>query len=110
MYKRAILTAILVLGVAYPLRSLAEAAHTAQQEQEEQSGQNKSGSGQTTQTRQQIEATEEKVLGHDAHQKLEVLHVATESHPILSLSILGVVIVLAILAVVYFVRRKKNRS
>ncbi len=85
----------------WPIVSLAEEGHTAEQERAEQLAK-------SSQTHEQIEATEEKVLGHDAHQKLEVLHVATESNPITA--VVGGLAFLAVfaLAIGYFVTRKRS--
>lgn len=94
---------IVALSFAWPVISFAESGRTAAQEQAEQHAQ-------PSQTREQIEATEEKVLGHDAHQKLEVLHVASESNPVLALSLLLAALLLATVALGYVVKRKKSHK
>ena len=96
-------------SLSFPIASFAEEAHTALQEQQEQAAHRTSSGSETSQpsqTHEQIEATEEKLLGHDAHQKLEIAHTLVESNPWIPVAIFVTFVALIALAVRFLIRRK----
>lgn len=100
----AAIVGIMAMFFFSPVSVFAATMHTAEQEQMEQT---ESQGGSETQAHAQIEATEESVLGHDAHAKLEVLHAATESHPYVAGGVATVAVGGAIAGATFFLKRKK---
>lgn len=54
-----------------------------------------------------IEALEEKMLGKEAHEKLEVVHVAVEENPVVTIAAVIAVVVVASFALLRFLRRNR---
>ncbi|MDB4978669.1 MAG: hypothetical protein JWM56_855 [Candidatus Peribacteria bacterium] len=98
---------ILLLGFAHPISSSAEEDHTKAHEQQEQAQQDTVSSEKSSQAHKEIEAAEEKLLGHEAYQKLEAGHKLEENNPILFWSIVSIATLLVAMVVLYFVQKKK---
>jgi len=72
-------------------------------------GHSEQGEGSLT-SRDRIEQTEQKVLGNESYQKLEIVHTTVEKYPIIFGIFFMVLIFLAIFMTRHFLKRRYNKK